>query len=290
MCPLPPLPPIKQRSSPSGADFPFRAPESMRRCDTRARQLLTARPKLKWLPGNLAADTPSPRSPPPTGCAHNPTGVDPTQEQWAAIADVCAARNHLPFFDVAYQGFASGSLDADAWAPRFFAHEKGMELLVAQSYSKNLGLYGERVGALNFVLADAGAAVRALSQAKRISRAIISNPPVHGARIAAMVVGDATLFARWNEEMGAMAGRIATVRARLQAELTKAAPDRDWGFVTRQIGMFSFTGLTPAQVDRMAATHHVYMTRDGRVSLAGLPEARCGYLAAAMAEVIKSGA
>lgn len=137
------------------------------------------------------------------------------------------------------------------------------------------------------MLADAGAATRALSQAKRISRAIISNPPVHGARIAAMVVADEKLFARWNEEMGAMAGRIATVRAKLQAELAKAAPGRDWSFVTRQIGMFSFTGLTGEQVDRMASQHHVYMTRDGRVSLAGLPEARCAYLAAAMAEVIK---
>ena len=223
---------------------------------------------------------------PSPGCAHNPTGVDPTRDQWGLIADVCASKRHLPFFDVAYQGFASGSLDTDAWAPRFFAHDKGQEILVAQSYSKNLGLYAERVGALNFVLADTGAATRCLSQAKRIARAIISNPPVHGARIAAEVVGDAALFARWNEEMAGMAGRIATVRQLLQDELTAAAPSRDWSFVTRQIGMFSFTGLTPAQVDRMTAEHHVYMTRDGRISLAGLPSAKARYLARAMAEVI----
>lgn len=222
----------------------------------------------------------------PTGCAHNPTGVDPTHDQWAAIADVCERKKHLPFFDVAYQGFASGSLDVDAWAPRYFAHDRGLEILVAQSYSKNLGLYAERVGALNFVLADAGAATRALSQAKRIARAIISNPPVHGARIAAAVVDDPKLFARWNEEMGEMAGRIAKVRSELKKELDAACPSRDWSHVTRQIGMFSFTGLTPAQVDRMTAQHHVYMTRDGRISLAGLPSAKCKYLAAAIADSV----
>ena len=221
------------------------------------------------------------------GCAHNPTGVDPTQEQWGAIADLCASKKLIPFFDVAYQGFASGDLDADAWAPRFFAHDKGLEIMVAQSYSKNLGLYGERVGALNFVLADPPTATRVLSQAKRIARALYSNPPAHGARIVAAVVGDEALFGQWKEEMATMAGRIKTVRTRLAAELKAAAPGRDWGFVTRQIGMFSFTGLTPAQVKRMTDTHHVYMTGDGRISLAGLSEAKAPYLAAAMAEVIK---
>jgi aspartate aminotransferase, chloroplastic len=214
--------------------------------------------------------------------------VDPTKEQWAAIADVCAAKHHLPFFDVAYQGFASGDLDADAWAPRFFAHEKRLEILVAQSYSKNLGLYCERVGALNFVLADAGAAGRCLSQAKRIARALYSNPPAHGARIAATVVGDPALFTQWKAEMATMAGRIKEVRGRLAAELAAAAPDRDWGFVTRQIGMFSFTGLTPAQVARMTEKHHVYMTGDGRISLAGLSSAKAAYLAAAMADCVKN--
>jgi len=221
------------------------------------------------------------------GCAHNPTGVDPTREQWGDIADLCASRGLIPFFDVAYQGFASGDLDADAWAPRFFAHEKGLELLVAQSYSKNLGLYGERVGALNFVLADPATAGRVLSQAKRIARALYSNPPAHGARIVAAVVGDPALFDQWKVEMATMAGRIKAVRTRLAAELAAAAPGRDWGFVTRQIGMFSFTGLTPAQVARMTETHHVYMTGDGRISLAGLSEAKAPYLAAAMADVIK---
>lgn len=224
----------------------------------------------------------------PLGCAHNPTGVDPTRDQWADIADACERNGHLPFFDVAYQGFASGSLDDDAWAPRFFAHDRGLEIFVAQSYSKNLGLYAERVGALNFVLSDAGAATRALSQAKRIARAIISNPPVHGARIAAEVVGDEELFGQWKAEMKQMADRIRSVRGLLQSELEKASDAKDWSFVTRQIGMFSFTGLTPAQVERMTAEHHVYMTKVGRISLAGLSAAKAPYLAAAIADCVKN--
>ena len=123
------------------------------------------------------------------GCAHNPTGVDPTVEQWSAIADVCQAKQLVPFFDVAYQGFATGDLEADAAAPRLFA-ARGLELFVAQSYSKNLGLYAERIGALNLLAADAADAGRALSQLKRIARAQYSNPPVHGARLVAEILAD----------------------------------------------------------------------------------------------------
>jgi hypothetical protein len=123
------------------------------------------------------------------GCAHNPTGVDPTLAQWGAIADLCIARKFVPFFDVAYQGFATGDLEGDAAAPRLFA-ARGMELFVAQSYSKNLGLYAERIGALNLLAAGAPEVGRALSQLKRIARAQYSNPPVHGARLVAEIVGD----------------------------------------------------------------------------------------------------
>jgi aspartate aminotransferase len=217
------------------------------------------------------------------GCAHNPTGVDPTREQWAAIADLCARKRHLPFFDVAYQGFATGDLDTDAYAPRLFV-ERGLETVVAQSYSKNLGLYGERVGALNFVLADADAAARVLSQLKRIARALWSNPPTHGARIAAEVVGDPAMFEEWKREMAMMAGRIAKVRGELQAALEARAPARDWSFITRQIGMFSYTGMTTAQVDNMTNKHAVFMTRDGRISLAGLSSAKVDYLADAIVD------
>lgn len=122
----------------------------------------------------------------PAGCAHNPTGIDPTQAQWEEVAELCREKNLFPFFDVAYQGFATGDLDKDAFAPRLFV-SKGLEVMVSQSYSKNLGLYGERVGALNVILNDKGAATRVLSQLKRLARSIYSNPPTHGARIAAEV-------------------------------------------------------------------------------------------------------
>ncbi|KAK9141518.1 hypothetical protein Syun_010918 [Stephania yunnanensis] len=216
------------------------------------------------------------------GCAHNPTGIDPTPEQWEKIADVIQEKNHIPFFDVAYQGFASGSLDADASSVRLFT-ARGMELFVAQSYSKNLGLYAERIGALNVVSSSADAAARVKSQLKRLARPMYSNPPIHGARIVANVVGDPVLFNEWKEEMELMAGRIKNVRQKLFDSLSaKDKSGKDWSFILRQIGMFSFTGLNKAQSDNMTDKWHVYMTKDGRISLAGLSLAKCEYLADAI--------
>ena len=221
------------------------------------------------------------------GCAHNPTGCDPTPQQWQTIADVCQEKKHIPFFDVAYQGFASGDLIKDAAAPRMFA-ERGMEMMVTQSYSKNLGLYAERIGALNLIVANKEVAGRVLSQVKRIARAMYSNPPVHGARIVAEIVQNDELFAEWNKEMGAMADRIMSVRQALVEALDKRMPERDWTFITRQIGMFSFTGLTEAQVGNMTDRHHVYMTKDGRISLAGLNGAKVDALADAIVDSVKN--
>lgn len=215
------------------------------------------------------------------GCAHNPTGIDPTKEQWTAIADAIEAKNHVAFFDVAYQGFATGSLDEDAYAPRYFLSRK-MEFLVAQSYSKNLGLYGERVGAINIVTASKDAATRVLSQLKRLARAIWSSPPTHGARIVAEVVGDDGMFNEWRGEMEMMSGRIKDVRKVLYDNLVRLNPDKDWSFVLNQIGMFTYTGMSPAQVSNMTKQFRIYMTADGRISLAGLPKAKCEYLAKAM--------
>jgi aspartate aminotransferase len=216
------------------------------------------------------------------GCAHNPTGIDPTPEQWEKIADLIQQKNHMAFFDVAYQGFASGSLDDDASSVRKFV-ARGMEVFVAQSYSKNLGLYAERVGALNAIVSSADVAARVKSQLKRIARPMYSNPPVHGARIVANVVGEPTMFDEWRAEMQMMAGRIKTVRQRLYDELsTKDKSGKDWSFVLKQIGMFSFTGLNKAQSDNMTDKWHVYMTKDGRISLAGLNLAKCAYLADAI--------
>ncbi|KAK4415416.1 Aspartate aminotransferase, chloroplastic [Sesamum alatum] len=216
------------------------------------------------------------------GCAHNPTGIDPTPEQWESIADVIQEKNHIPFFDVAYQGFASGSLDTDASSVRLFA-ARGMELLVAQSYSKNLGLYAERIGAINVVCSSSDIAQRVKSQLKRLARPMYSNPPIHGARIVANVVGNSDLFNEWKEEMELMAGRIKSVRKKLYDSLSaKDNSGKDWSFVLKQIGMFSFTGLNNAQSENMTNKWHVYMTKDGRISLAGLSSAKCEYLADAI--------
>ncbi|KVH90253.1 Aminotransferase, class I/classII [Cynara cardunculus var. scolymus] len=180
------------------------------------------------------------------------------------------------------KGFASGSLDQDASSVRLFA-ARGMELLVAQSYSKNLGLYAERVGAINVLCSSADAAVRVKSQMKRIARPMYSNPPVHGARIVANVVGNPDFFNEWREEMEMMAGRIKSVRQKLYDNLcAKDKSGKDWSFVLKQIGMFSFTGLNKAQSDNMTDKWHIYMTKDGRISLAGLSAAKCEYLADAI--------
>lgn len=216
------------------------------------------------------------------GCAHNPTGIDPTLEQWEKIADVIEEKKQTAFFDVAYQGFASGSLDEDAASVRLFVN-RGMEVFVAQSYSKNLGLYAERIGAINVVCSSSDSAIRVKSQLKRLARPMYSNPPVHGARIVANVVGDSAMFDEWKVEMELMAGRIKGVRQRLYDYLsTKDKSGKDWSFILKQIGMFSFTGLNKAQSDNMTDKWHVYMTKDGRISLAGLSLAKCEYLADAI--------
>ena len=154
------------------------------------------------------------------GCAHNPTGVDPTMEEWGKIADLMAEKKHIPFFDVAYQGFASGSLDEDAASVRYFV-DRGFEIMVSQSYSKNLGLYAERVGAMNVVCGSKDEGTRVTSQLKKLARAMYSNPPVHGAKIAATVIADDALFTEWKEEMEMMSGRIKSVRQQLYDELNK---------------------------------------------------------------------
>ena len=202
------------------------------------------------------------------------------------IAKVVVEKEHLPFFDVAYQGFASGDLVEDAFAPRLFA-SKGIEFLCSQSYAKNLGLYGERIGALNAVLNSPEAATKVLSQLKRVARAMYSNPPVHGARIVAEVVNDPAMFKEWNEEMAMMSGRITGVRKMLHDNLAELMPEKDFSFILKQIGMFSYTGLSPEQVENMTNKWHIYMTKDGRISLAGLSAGKAQYLAEAMVDSYK---
>lgn len=194
-----------------------------------------------------------------------------------------------PFFLSRFfsQGFATGDLDEDAYAPRLFV-DRGIPTLVAQSYSKNLGLYGERVGALSVVCESKEEATRVLSQLKRLARAIWSNPPTYGARIVAEVVGDEGMFDLWREEMADMSGRIIEVRKVLYDHLVKLNKDKDWSFITSQIGMFTYTGMSPAQVENMTNKWSVFMTKDGRISLAGLNKAKAEYLARAIDDSVRN--
>jgi len=221
-------------------------------------------------------------------CAHNPTGVDPTKQQWAQILNVVQRKRLLPFFDSAYQGFASGDLDADAYSLRLFTNA-GIELLLAQSYAKNLGLYAERVGAFSCVCANAAVTPRVESQLKMVIRPMYSNPPCHGAAIAAKVLGTPALFKEWKEELQAMSFRIKDMRQALYDALVRDAVPGDWRFVLEQIGMFSYTGLTRPQCEILTREWHVFLTMDGRISMAGLNEVGCARLSAAIKDVLTRG-
>jgi aspartate aminotransferase, cytoplasmic len=223
-------------------------------------------------------------------CAHNPTGVDPTQEQWKKIAEVIKARKQFPFFDTAYQGFASGDLNRDAWAIRYFV-EQGFELCVAQSYAKNLGLYGERAGCFHFVSAPGADAqeqtTRVGSQLTLLQRSEISNPPIYGAKIASTVLNDPALFALWEEDLRTMSGRIKDMRKALRGKLEELKTPGTWNHITDQIGMFSFTGLTEKQVAVLKSEAHVYMTKNGRISMAGLNTNNVEYVAKAFDKAVR---
>ncbi|KAJ5915229.1 hypothetical protein N7454_011124 [Penicillium verhagenii] len=223
-------------------------------------------------------------------CAHNPTGVDPTQDQWRQIAAAMRARSHFPFFDTAYQGFASGDLVRDAWSIRYFV-EQGFELCVAQSFAKNFGLYGERTGAFHFVSApgtDAAAGTaHVASQLAILQRSEISNPPAYGARIASRVLNDPVLFKEWEDDLRTMSGRILEMRAGLKERLEKKGTPGSWEHITSQIGMFSYTGLSEKQVQTLRSKWHVYMTKNGRISMAGLNTHNIDYFAEAVDSVVR---
>jgi len=212
-------------------------------------------------------------------CAHNPTGVDPTPEQWAEISDIVKERSLFPFFDMAYQGFASGDTVRDAFALRHFVKE-GHQVALAQSFAKNMGLYGERVGLFSLTTSSPEEKARVDSQIKIIVRPMYSNPPIHGARIAGTILGNANLRAAWLEEVKGMANRIITMREELYNALThQFNTPGEWSHVKSQIGMFSFTGLTALQTKTLAEKAHVYMTGDGRISMAGLNSGNIKYFA-----------
>lgn len=217
-------------------------------------------------------------------CCHNPTGYDLTHDEWDQVIAVCQEKGLVPFLDMAYQGFGKG-LDEDAWSIRRFA-ESGMNFLVSTSYSKSFNLYGERIGALTVVTPNATEAQVVMTQLKAVIRANYSNPPAHGARIVSHVLSEAKNYAHWEQELAGMRDRIRTMRAALAEEMARIGTKRDFSFVTRQSGMFSFTALTPEQVDRLATEFGVYAVRNGRICICGLNKKNVAYVAKAIATVL----
>lgn len=219
--------------------------------------------------------------------AHNPTGVDPTKEQWDKIMDVCKSKKHLCWFDSAYQGFATGDLEKDAYAMRKFA-DAGLPLLVSQSFAKNFGLYGERIGTFSTTCATKDEVKCVMSQLDIIIRNLYSNPPKHGANIVKTVLSDPALYQEWRDELMAMSVRIQDMRAKLYDELVRLGTPGSWTHITSQIGMFSFTGLTPEQSKAMVDKHHIYMLGNGRVSMAGVTSGNVKYIAESIDDVVRN--
>ena len=218
-------------------------------------------------------------------CCHNPTGADLSYEQWTEVIDIVRDRALIPFLDIAYQGFAEG-LDVDAQPVRRFA-DAGMPVFVSNSFSKSFSLYGERVGALSVVTGSPEEAARLLSQVKRIVRTNYSNPPTHGGRVVATVLASAELRALWEQELGQMRGRIREMRRQLVEQIRAHAPERDFSFVERQRGMFSYSGLTRDQVTRLREEFAVYAIDSGRICVAALNSRNIGHVAQAIAAVIE---
>ena len=217
-------------------------------------------------------------------CCHNPTGVDLTQDQWRALVPVIRARQLLPFLDLAYQGYGDG-IEADAFAPRLLADE-GLSFLIANSFSKSMSLYGERCGALSVVCPDADQSARVLGQMKFMIRRNYSNPPMHGGQIVAKVLTDPNLRAMWETEVAEMRGRIQSMRQELYRVLAAKLPNRDFNYFLTQRGMFSYTGLTPEQAERLKTEFGVYILRSGRMCVAGLNTRNVEATAEAMAAVL----
>ncbi len=217
-------------------------------------------------------------------CCHNPTGVDLTQDQWRALVPVLRERELLPFLDLAYQGYGDGIAE-DAFAPRLLADE-GLAFLIANSFSKSMSLYGERCGALSVVCPDAEQAARVLGQLKFMIRRNYSNPPMHGGQVVAKVLTDPRLRAMWEAEVADMRGRIQSMRRELHRVLAAKLPGRNFDYFLTQRGMFSYTGLSPDQAERLKTEFGVYILRSGRMCVAGLNTRNVEATAEAMAAVL----
>ena len=202
------------------------------------------------------------------GCCHNPTGIDPTPEQWQAISELALKNGWLPLFDLAYQGFGQG-IEEDVYGLRLFANSQP-ELLIASSYSKNFGLYNERVGAFTLIAADSDIADRAFSQVKTIIRANYSNPPAHGAKIVSYILNNEELKEEWIDELTSMRQRIHRMRQLFVKTLQDKGANQDFSFITKQNGMFSFSGLNEEQVLKLRDDYGIYIVNSGRINVAGM--------------------
>jgi aspartate aminotransferase len=214
-------------------------------------------------------------------CAHNPTGCDPSMEQWKQIADILEEKKHVAFFDSAYQGFASGDAEQDAAAFRYVV-SRGLPVLLAQSFAKNFGLYGERCGTLSVVCGNAEQKSKIMSQLKCIIRPMYSSPPKHGSSIVKTVLSDEVLTKQYYEECQSMAARIQDMRTKLVTALQEVGSKHDWSHVTNQIGMFAFTGMSKEMCDQLTDEYAIYLTKDGRISIAGLNDSNLDYVAKAV--------
>ena len=217
-------------------------------------------------------------------CCHNPTGADLAPAQWPEVIDAVRSRGLLPFLDIAYQGFADGIQD-DNLGVRLFT-QSGGPLFVSSSFSKSLSLYGERVGALSIVAESADEAARALSQLKRVIRTNYSNPPTHGSKTVAAILGSPELRTLWETELGGMRERIRKMRGQFVAKLKQRLPGLDFSFVVKQRGMFSYSGLSKGQVDQLREKYSVYAIDTGRICVAALNSKNIDYVVDAIADVM----
>jgi aspartate aminotransferase len=219
-------------------------------------------------------------------CAHNPTGVDPTDEQWKVIAQVCKERKLFPVFDMAYQGFVSGDPDKDASAVRYFVAD-GFSALICQSFSKNLGLYNERVGCLTAVAQSTPVATAILSQLRVVVRSLWSNPSLHGGSVVATVLNSDALNKQWRQELFTMSERVLRMRKALYDALVECNAPGTWTHILNQRGLFTYSGLTPDQVRALEQDHHVFMLETGRMNMCGITPGNVHRIARAIRDVME---
>lgn len=217
---------------------------------------------------------------------HNPTGVDPSETQWKTLSTLIKQRNLFPFFDIAYQGLGNGIAE-DAFAVRHFA-EQGHQMLVASSYSKNLGLYGERVGLLVAVTGSSKEASCVASQLKQLMRGVCSMPPLHGARIVKTILQSEALRTEWESELKGMRERIKEMRRAFVGELKARGVKQDLSYLQKQLGIFSFVGLNKDQAQQLHDQYAIYLPSNGRINIAGLNPGNLNYVAESIAMVLKS--